>query len=393
MRLPAIMMAVVLTISILIDLYIWWDLRQSSRRKRSAHLVYFLSAVACWIWLIVIWALPKRGESSVIPLMWMLYAYLSIYLPKLSYCLISLLGRLFKQRRAFRIIGLAVAAIVFVGLWWGALVTRRQIDIVEVSLEMPRLPKSFDGLKIVQFSDAHVGTWGEDTTFVSRIVDTILAQKPDLILFTGDIVNRRTSEILPFIKPLSRLKAPMGVYSVLGNHDYSDYCEWPSDSAKLSDRAALVGIEKAMGWNLLNNETETLRNGSDSIMLVGVENWGEPPFPCYGDLKKAYPEGSDGKFKILMSHNPEHWRQIVSKEFDADLTLSGHTHAMQFQLSAFGHKWSPAGFRYKNWSGLYDSESNPGRYLYVNIGSGEVGIPARIGATPEITVFTFKTKK
>ena len=124
MRLPAIMMAVVLTISILIDLYIWWDLRQSSRRKRSAHLVYFLSAVACWIWLIVIWALPKRGESSVIPLMWMLYAYLSIYLPKLSYCLISLLGRLFKQRRAFRIIGLAVAAIVFVGLWWGALVTR-----------------------------------------------------------------------------------------------------------------------------------------------------------------------------------------------------------------------------------------------------------------------------
>ncbi len=391
MRLPALLMAMILSISILIDIYIWWDIRRAAKR-RGVSAVYLLSAIACWIWLIVIWALPKRGEASVIPLMWMLYAYITIYLPKLCYCLLSLIGRLFRKRKALRIAGLVIAVIIFVGLWWGALVTRRHIDTVQVNLELPRLPKAFDGLKIVQFSDAHVGTWGTDTTFVAQLVDSILAQKPDLILFTGDIVNRRTSEILPFIKTLSRLKAPMGVYSVLGNHDYSDYCEWPSDSAKLRDRAELVKIEQDMGWKLLRNESITLRNGSDSIILVGVENWGEPPFPSYGDLKKAYPAGSDGQFKILMSHNPEHWRQIVSKDFDADLTLSGHTHAMQFELSAFGHKWSPAEWRYKNWSGLYDSESNPGRYLYVNIGSGEVGIPARIGAAPELTVITLNSK-
>lgn len=391
MRLPALMMAVVLTISILIDIYIWWDLKRSSKRHK-VPCAYLAGALICWIYLIVVWALPKRGEASVVPLMWMLYAYITVYLPKLCYCLLSLLGSLFRFPKPFRIAGLAVALIVFIGLWWGALVTRSRVDVRHVELEMPRLPESFDGLKIVQFSDAHVGTWGSDTTFVARLVDSILAQKPDLILFTGDIVNRRTSEVLPFIKPLSRLKAPLGVYSVLGNHDYSDYCEWPSESEKLKDRAELVSIEKEMGWRLLNNESIILRNGSDSIALVGVENWGEPPFPSYGDLKKAYPAGSDGQFKILMSHNPEHWRQVVSEEFDADLTLSGHTHAMQFQLSALGHKWSPAQWRYKNWAGLYDSGNNPGRYLYVNIGSGEVGIPARIGATPELTVFTLKSK-
>lgn len=391
MRLPALLMAIVLAISVLIDIYIWFDLRRCSKRRWVPR-AYAVASAVCWVYLIVVWALPKRGEASVIPLMWMLYAYLALYLPKICYCLLSLFGRLLRHRRTFNLIGLGAALIVFVGLWWGALVTRRQVDVVNVELEMPRLPKSFDGLKVAQFSDAHVGTWGEDTTYVAELVDSILAQKPDLILFTGDIVNRRTSEILPFIKPLSRLKAPLGVYSVLGNHDYSDYCKWPSDSAKLQDRAALIRIEKDLGWQLLLNENKTISNGSDSIVLVGVENWGEPPFPSYGDLKKAYPAGSDGKFKILMSHNPEHWRRIVSPEFDADLTLSGHTHAMQFELSALGHKWSPAKWRYKNWSGLYDSDINPGRLLYVNIGSGEVGIPARIGAKPELTVFTLKSK-
>lgn len=391
MRLPAILMAILSAISILIDIYIWSDFRRSSRRRWVPRL-YMAGAIGCWIYLIIVWAIPKRGEASVVPLMWMLYAYLALYLPKVCYCLLSLLGRIFRHHRALRFAGLVVALIAFGGMWWGALVTRRQIDVINVELAMPRLPKQFDGLKILQFSDVHVGTWGEDTTFVSELVDSILAQQPDIIFFTGDIVNRRTSEILPFIKPLSRLTAPLGVYSILGNHDYSDYCEWPSESTKRKDRAALIDIQRQMGWQLLRNESRTIRNGTDSIVLVGVENWGDPPFPCYGDLKKAYPEGNDNQFKILLSHNPEHWRQVVAKEFDADLTLSGHTHAMQFQLSVPGYKWSPAEWRYKNWRGLYDSESNPGRLLYVNIGSGEIGIPARIGATPELTVFTLKSK-
>ncbi len=253
--------------------------------------------------------------------------------------------------------------------------------------EFADLPEDFDGYKIVQFSDFHVGTYGSDTAFVSEVVDVMNGLGADAIFFTGDIVNRRTGELTPFVKPLSRLHAPDGVYSILGNHDYGDYCTWESDADKAENLEEMKSLQKEMGWELLNNSTVYLREGADSIALVGVENWGEPPFKAYGDLDKAYPNQSDSVFKILLTHNPMHWVERISGNdtVNIDLALSGHTHAMQMQIGG----WSPSKWRYPTWGGLYGDESGAHK-LYVNIGLGTVAIPARIGATPEITLITLK---
>ena len=207
------------------------------------------------------------------------------------------------------------------------------------------------------------------------------------MLFTGDIVNRRTDELLPQVKPLSRLKAADGVYSILGNHDYGDYKKWPSAEMKSENMDMMYRLQRDMGWNLMNNRSEYIRRGNDSIALIGVENWGDPPFTVYGDLDKAYPMQSDSTFKILMTHNPAHWSEKIADNDTVNiaLSLSGHTHAMQCQIGS----WSPAEWRYDNWGGLYDDLSSRHK-LYVNIGLGTVALPARIGATPEITVLTLR---
>ena len=208
-----------------------------------------------------------------------------------------------------------------------------------------------------------------------------------MVLFTGDIVNRHTSELRPFVSTLSRIKAP--VYSVLGNHDYGDYYHWADATAKEANQQELYTLQREMGWQLLNNESRTLRRGNDSIVVIGVENIGDPPFPVYGDLDAAYPgDLDDPSFKILMSHNPAHWVEDIKDSPDKNiaLTLAGHTHAMQVEL--FG--LSPAAFRYDTWAGMY-ADTDSAHRLYVNIGLGEVGIPARIGATPEITQITLRS--
>jgi hypothetical protein len=208
-------------------------------------------------------------------------------------------------------------------------------------------------------------------------------------VFTGDIVNRRTDEIYPFVDTFAKLHAPYGVYSILGNHDYGDYSDWQSDEAKQANLQELIDIENGMGWQMLNNATAMIHCGADSIALIGVENVGDPPFHTYGDLDAAYPTLDDGVTKILLSHNPAHWVTDICDAPDKNiaLTLSGHTHAMQI---AFG-RISPAVFRYRTWGGRYDDSGN-NNMLYVNIGVGTVGFPARIGATPEITLFTLKSK-
>lgn len=218
----------------------------------------------------------------------------------------------------------------------------------------------------------------------------INAQHADLVVVTGDIVNRKTDEINPFIPTLRQIKAKDGVISILGNHDYGDYYKWSSAADKKANLDRLVSIQRdSLGWTLLLNEHIFLRQGGDSIAVIGVENWGEPPFPTYGDLGKAYPDVNDSRFKLLLTHNPKHWESIVSKQSNIDLTLSGHTHAMQMMLSVAGIKLSPSVWKYQHWQGLSNED---GKMLYVNIGTGEVGIPMRIGATPEITVFTLKRK-
>lgn len=286
-------------------------------------------------------------------------------------------------------------------MWVGALDTREQIRINTVNLTYKKLPKSFNGLKIVHFSDMHLGTWGNDTAFVSKLVNEINAQKPDLILFTGDFVNRRTDEMLPFVSILKRLKSKYGTFSVLGNHDYGSYVKWNTEADYNANLALMDSLNSAMDWKLLKNKSLYINNGTDSIVIIGVENWGEPPFNQVGDLIGSYPSDdkkgkglNDNAFKILLTHNPEHWRQIVTQQSNIDLSLSGHTHAMQTMLKIGNWQWSPAAWRYKDWGGLYKHTSKDGNpmNMYVNIGVGEVGFPARIGAAkPEITVINLSS--
>lgn len=393
MRLPILTMIILIVVNVFVDIYIWRCI-VNKERKRWPGVVYAWSSLFFIIFIIVTVALPRRSGSDAVLLavMWMLYTYLSVYISKYVFCIISFIGlipRLWRGKRwkAMNIIGSVAAIAVFVTMWWGALINRTRYQIKEVVIEFADLPDAFDGYRVLQFSDFHVGTYGSDTTFVSEIVDVINNQRADLVLFTGDIVNRRTDELLPQAKPLSRIKAADGVYSILGNHDYGDYKKWPSAEMKSENMDMMYRLQRDMGWNLMNNRSEYIRRGNDSIALIGVENWGDPPFTVYGDLDKAYPMQSDSTFKILMTHNPAHWSEKIADNDTVNiaLSLSGHTHAMQCQIGS----WSPAEWRYDNWGGLYDDLSSRHK-LYVNIGLGTVALPARIGATPEITVLTLR---
>lgn len=375
---------------------------------KKGRWIYWATAILCYVILIVAICLPRRNtDVDITPVMWLLYTYVSIYIGKIFYLICSVLGRflkvIFRWRNRFyplRWIGLLVG-LFFIGMMWvGASYTRKHINIEEVDIYSNKLPSTFENYRIAQISDLHVGTWGQNTEFIKSLVDSVNSLHPDLIVFTGDIVNRETKEIYPFIEVLSRLSAKDGVYSILGNHDYGDYMNWPDSSFREENNKLLASIEKGMGWHLMNNEKVFLKNGNDSIMLIGVENWGDPPFPQYGDLELALSSNpdslyhqNDNNFKILLSHNPEHWNREVSKNTNIDLTLSGHTHAMQAMLKIGNWKWSPSKYRYEKWGGLYGSlnEKDLPTQLYVNIGAGEVGMPARLlSAYPEITLFTLK---
>lgn len=272
-------------------------------------------------------------------------------------------------------------------MWFGALVIRLTPHVEEVTVDIPQLPQSFDGYRIVQLSDLHVGTLGKDASFPKKVVEIVNGLHPDLIVFTGDLVNTRASELEPFTSVLSQFKAPDGVIAIPGNHDYGDYSYWDNEQQKLNDRDWLHTMQREMGWKLLCDSTTTITRGQDALYIVGVENIGEPPFTAYGSLTRAATTAPSEGIKILMTHNPRHWNDSVMnhKEMDYALTLSGHTHAMQMR---FGH-WSPSKYKYPQWSGLYTDSL--GRHLYVNIGIGSVGMPARFGnANPEITVLTLR---
>lgn len=394
MRLPLVPILILLLFNLLIDFYLWRRLKQSCSKpfwpKAQA-----VTAVIFNIVLIVIICLPKRsgGDAGFDRIMWALYAYMSIYVPKLIFVLFDLvasLPKIWKRKRSKLLtgIGMSLAVITFAAMWWGALFNRYNIDVRHVDVEIEGLPTSFDGYTIAQISDLHVGSYGNDTTYLSKVVENVNALSPDMIAFTGDIVNRRSSELYPFVNTLKNFHAPDGVYSILGNHDYGDYYTWPSPAEKQANMKELLDMQHKMGWKMLNNASDFVYRGNDSIAIIGVENVGDPPFHTYGDLDAAYPDLEDPNVKILLSHNPAHWDNDIKDSPDKNiaLTLSGHTHAMQ--MSAFG--LSPAAFRYPTWGGLYGDDDK--HQLYVNIGIGEVAIPARIGATPEITLITLRAK-
>lgn len=392
MRLPEVVLIVFVALTLAIDAYMYFIIRRRCGAKWG--LVQLSAAIALYILMIVAVSLPRNsgGNDTLITVMWLLFGFLSVYFGKAIFVLFDLIAqvpRLCRGRRlrVVTMVGVVAGVISFFIIWWGALINRFRIDVHNVSVEVVGLPDSFDGLRIIQFSDLHVGTYGNDTAFVSSLVNTINSQNADIVFFTGDIVNRRTDELYPFTEVLRELKAPLGVYSILGNHDYGDYSTWSNEGLKRKNNDELKELQAQMGWDLLLNEHRTLYREGDSIVVIGVENVGDPPFKCYGSLMSSYDDFSDDATKILLTHNPVHWVDSVAENENVNiaLTLSGHTHAMQIEMLG----WSPAKYRYKTWGGLYKSQDKNNQ-LYVNIGIGTVGLPMRLGATPEITVITLK---
>ena len=258
-------------------------------------------------------------------------------------------------------------------------------QIRKTKLKIVGLPASFQGLKILQISDLHLGSF-VSVAPIKRAVELINEQRADLVFFTGDLVNNKSDEAEQFIDILKTVTAPMGVYSILGNHDYGDYVEWSSEEAKRANLKRLIEIHGEMGWKILLNENVILERNKEQLAVIGVENWGaKMRFPKYGDLPKACRGTEQVKSKLLLSHDPSHWKAQVTTEFkDIDCTFSGHTHGMQFGIEIPGFKWSPIQYVYKQWAGLYREKE---QQIYVNRGLGFIGYMGRVGISPEISVF------
>ncbi len=280
-------------------------------------------------------------------------------------------------------IGIAAGGSLFATLLYG-FSNKYKYEVRRVKMVFNKLPSSFKGLKIVHISDIHSGSFTNKKA-VEKGVQRILKEKADLILFTGDLVNDRATEMEDYMDVFSKLKAPLGVYSTLGNHDYGDYASWDSAAAKQLNLEKLKDVHKQLGWRLLMNEHVVLQKEKDQIALLGIENWSaKSRFPKYGKMSEAYRGTEKYPFKILMSHDPSHWDAEVRPEYkDVDLMLAGHTHGMQFGVEIPGFRWSPIQYMYKEWAGLYE-EGN--QRLYVNRGFGFIGYPGRVGILPEITV-------
>ncbi len=292
----------------------------------------------------------------------------------------------FESRRKFvSQVGLAIASIPFLGILHGITFGKYKYTIHRVNLKFKDLPDAFDGYTITQISDIHSGSF-DDATRVEKGVALINSLNSDLILFTGDIVNTTSDEMDEWKETFKKIKSSHGVYSVFGNHDYGDYTQWNSPEEKHQDHEKLKSIHKEIGFRLMLNENVKIEKDGQHISLIGIENWGLPPFPQYGDLNKALNGVEENAFKILMSHDPSHWdAQVLKHSTHIHLTLAGHTHGFQFGIEIPGIKWSPVQYRYPRWAGLYEKAE---KYLYVNRGFGFIGFPGRVGIWPEITYIT-----
>lgn len=295
-----------------------------------------------------------------------------------------------QRRRFLSLTALGLAAIPFGALLYGMYKGKYNFKVLKYNLEFDDLPDAFDGYRITQISDIHSGSF-DNRKMIEYGVSLINQQKSDTILFTGDMVNNKTEEMKPWSDLFTTLEAKDGKFAVLGNHDYGDYIPWETEELKSQNLQELKDLQKEMGFDLLLNEHRYLTKGDDKIALIGVENWGKGGFKRAGDLQKAVSGITDTDFKILMSHDPSHWElEVVPDEKHFHLTLSGHTHGMQFGIEIPGwFKWSPVKWRYKYWAGIYKEK---GQFINVNRGFGFLGYPGRVGIWPEITVITLKKK-
>lgn len=346
----------------------------------------------------VVWSAPQ--QYAVAGLLTWLIICLFVTLPLLLEDITRLIKAIFRKptnapripsRRKFvSTLGWGLAAIPFASILYSIFKGKYNYKVWKYTLYFDNLPKAFDGYRITQISDIHCGSF-DNYEKIRYGVDLINSQKSDVILFTGDLVNNLANEVHNWKSLFATLQAPDGVFSIMGNHDYGDYSSWETPEAKQQNLEHLFQLQKQMGWQLLLNEHCYLERNGEKIALIGVENWGHGRFSKYGDLNKAMEGVNTEDFKILMSHDPTHWQEIVLPENkDIQLTLSGHTHGMQCGIEIPGWlKWSPSQYIYKYWGGMYEED---GKYLNVNRGFGYHAFPGRLGVWPEITVIELKTK-
>ncbi len=377
------------------------------RRKRSIRTAFLIQALFASV--IVLSGFFLSGNVRDYR-MYAVYYYLfgltlAIYLPKGLFVLFLIFDRLAvkaKQRRRHgrtlyprksRHIpakcGIAVCLLFMILVAWGILFGRYNYTIEPVEIRFAELPSAFDGYKIIQFSDVHAGSFFGAANRFRKAVEMINAENPDLIVFTGDMVNNFADEAAPLIPVFSQLKARDGKYAILGNHDYGGYYRWNAPADSVADHAKLENAIESMGFRLLKNQAVTLAKDSvDRVALIGVENWGvEKRHPKRGDLAQAGDSVRDVPFKILLSHDPSHWSEKIAGKTDIALTLSGHTHGMQMGIRFGKYKYSPGELNHRYWIGLYRAGD---QYLYINRGLGVIGYPGRIGMSPEITLITLR---
>jgi predicted MPP superfamily phosphohydrolase len=321
---------------------------------------------------------------------------ISSFIPKLIFVVvISILyysNYIFLERESMIVvplIGLLSGFLPFFIILYGVFIAAYKFKIHHHCISFSNLPKSFHGLRIVQLSDLHLGSFNYRFSILEKVIKKVNHLQPDYIVITGDLVNNYAWELRGWSRVFRKLSAKMGKYAVLGNHDYGDYSEWNSKKEKKENFNAIKTFYKDINFNLLLNQSDTVKINNDEIVILGVENWGKPPFKQYGDLKKTMDTVKTIPFKILLSHDPTHWSEEVVDKTDIALTLSGHTHGMQAAFQYKNFQWSPIKYKFKHWAGLYKHKQ---QYLYVNRGLGWLGFPARIGMRPEITFIELKCK-
>ncbi len=406
--------AFIISICVFLDLYTWYGLKKTVEPRVFKFFKWFIPVSTFLFFIGFIWSFYRSGQgvhnaSYGLNLLvgftfGVFLAKLLIATPFLLEDLVRFSVYLFKKitatsgtevnvpsRREFvRNISLALAAIPLTGTIYAITRGKYNYQVVDLALKFKSLPRAFDGLKIVQFTDFHAGSF-DDFNAVEKGLALINEQQPDIVVFTGDLVNNRSEEALPFIEMLRKIEAPMGKYAILGNHDYGDYRPFETLKEKEEDFELIHDIYKQSGFQLLKNESVSFEKNGERIHLGGMENWGNPPFPQYGDLSKTTENIPEGDFTVLLSHDPDHWEyEVRTHNKKIDLTLSGHTHGAQFGVDIPGWKWSPVKYRYRRWLGHYQENE---RHLYVSKGFGFLGFPGRIGMSPEIISIELKAEK
>ena len=393
----------------LIDIYAYQAVRTSFRNKwiNIAYLIISMVVLGNFIYQL---ATYDRGSGLNIKVNWAIGLFLTLYVPKIVIMLLMFGEDIFRipqalyryfftsgtadsisympSRRQFvSQLALGIAAIPFASFLFGIVKGKYNFKVLKYTLHFEDLPEAFDGYQITQISDIHSGSF-DNKEKIEYAIDLINEQGSDLLLFTGDLVNNTASEMRPWKNTFAKLNAKDGMFSVLGNHDYGDYMSWDSKEEKANNLEELKSIQKEIGFELLLDSSRYIEKNGERIAIIGVENWGKG-FKQKGDLKKAVSNVVPNDFKILLSHDPSHWQhQVIDDDYHYHLTLSGHTHGMQFGIEIPGWiKWSPVKWRYKYWAGIYEEKK---QFINVNRGFGFLAFPGRVGIWPEITVIELK---